>query len=116
MHHLECEYSAEGVEGGQREGGGTTTATEGGGKSRGNILSRGGAARKKGQEERSDTETEAAGGETGSSQSHYKKGHMTNVCLTDSVRGATVDFMKDHKQLYNKTNEHFTDTVRKESI
>ena len=42
----------------------------------------------------SDTETEAAGGEAGPSQSHYKKGHMTNVYLTDSDDEAIVDFVQ----------------------
>ena len=61
----------------------TKTAIEGGdkepgGKSGGNTLPRGGTSRKKTRKERSDTETKAAGGEAGTSQSSYKKGHMTN--------------------------------------
>ena len=49
------------------------------------------------------------GGEAGSSQSHsrHKNGHMTNICLIDSDEEAIVDFLKDHKELYDKTNEHF---------
>ena len=34
--------------------------------------------------ERSDTDTEAAGGEAGASQSCYKNGHMTNIYLINS--------------------------------
>ena len=41
---------------------------------------------------------------------------MTNIYLTDSDEEAIVDFMKDHKELYNKTNEHFKDKARKECL
>ena len=64
---------------------------------------------------RCDTETEAAGGEAGASQSHYKKGQMTNIYLTDSEE-AIVDFVKDNEELYNKTSEHFKDKERKEFL
>ena len=60
--------------------------------------------------ERSYTEMEReGGGEVGTSQSHsrHKKGHMTTIYLTDSDEEAIVDFVKDHEELYNKTNEHF---------
>ena len=46
--------------------------------------------------ERCDTETEAAGREEGSSQLCYKKGHMTNIYLTDSDEEAIVDLVKDN--------------------
>ena len=39
---------------------------------------------------------------------------MTNIHLTDPGEGAIVDFVKDHKELYNKTSEHFKDKARKE--
>ena len=39
---------------------------------------------------------------------------MTNIYLTDSNEDAIVDFVKDHEELYNKTNEHFKDKARKE--
>ena len=39
-------------------------------------------AEKRPRTEKSDTETEAVG-ETGTSQSQYKKGHITNIFLTD---------------------------------
>ena len=47
-------------------------------------------------------------------QSHYKKDHMTNIYLTD--KEAIVDFVKDHEEFYDKTNEHFTDKARKECL
>ena len=50
-----------------------------------------------------------AGGEAGKSQLHsrHKKGHMTNIYLTSYDKEAIVNFLKDHKELYNKTNEYF---------
>ena len=62
-----------------------------------------GQPEKRPRTERSDTETEAVGGEAGPSQSRYKKQHMTNVYLTDSDEKAIVDFVKDHKELCDKT-------------
>ena len=63
----------EGGEGGKREGGGTATDRgrdkEGGGGNSGGIAhTREGTSRKKVQERKSDTETEATGGEAGTSQ------------------------------------------------
>ena len=75
-----------------------------------------GQPEKRPRTERSDTETEAARGEVGPSQSHCKKGHMTNIYLTDSDEEAIVDFAKDHKELYNETSEHFKDKARKELL
>ena len=57
--------------------------------------------------EQSDTEKEAAGGEAGTSQSRY----ITNIFLTDSDKKATVHLVKDHEELYNKTNEHLLQAV-----
>ena len=67
--------------------------------------------------DKSDTEIEA-GGEAGTSQSQsrYEKVHMTNIYLTDSDEEAIVDFVKDHKELYKKTNELFEDKARKECL
>ena len=45
-----------------------------------------------------------------------KEGHMTNIYLTDSDEDAIVDFVNDHKELYNKTNEHFKDKARKQCL
>ena len=58
------------------------------------------------------------GGEAGTSQSHsrHKKGHMTNIYLTDSDEEAIVDFGKDHEELYHKTNEHCKDKGRNECL
>ena len=36
---------------------------------------------------------------------------MANIYLTDSDEEAIVDFVKDQKQLYDKTNDHFKDKV-----
>ena len=67
-------------------------------------------------QKKSDTETEAVGAEVGPSQSQYKKGHMINIYLTDSNEEAIVDFVKDHKVLYDKSNEHFKDKAREECL
>ena len=45
-----------------------------------------------------------------------QKGHITNIYLTDSDEEAIVDFVKDHKELNNKTSEHFKDKERKECL
>ena len=49
--------------------------------------------------------------EAGTSQSHsrHKKGHMTNIYLVDSDEEDIVECVKDCKELYNKTNDHFKD-------
>ena len=44
----------------------------------------------------------------------FLKGHMTNIYLTDEE--AFVDFLKDQKELYDKTNDHFKDKARKECL
>ena len=41
---------------------------------------------------------------------------MTNIYLRDSDEEAIVDFVKDHEELYNKTNIHFNDKARKENL
>ena len=68
--------------------------------------------------DKSDTEMDTAGeGEACISQLHstHKKGHMTNIYLTDSEE-AIMDFVKDHEELYDKTNEHFKEKTRKECL
>ena len=58
----------------------------------------------------SDTEMDTEpGGEAGTS---HKKGHMTNIYLTDSNEKAIVDFLREW---YNKTHEYSKDKVRKMS-
>ena len=39
---------------------------------------------------------------TSEAHSRHKKGHMTNIYLTDSHEEAVVDFVKDHEDLYDK--------------
>ena len=41
---------------------------------------------------------------------------MTNIYLTDSDEELMMDFVKDHEELYNKTNEHFKDKARNECL
>ena len=41
---------------------------------------------------------------------------MTNIYFTDSDEEAIVDFVKDHKELYDKTNDHFKDKTRKKCL
>ena len=41
---------------------------------------------------------------------------MTNIYLTDFDVQAIVDFVKDHEELYNKTNEHFKEKARKDCL
>ena len=42
--------------------------------------------------------------------------HMTNIYLTESDEEALLDFVRDHEELYDKTNEHFKDKARKEFL
>ena len=44
------------------------------------------------------------------------KGHMTNIHLMNSDEEAIVDFVKDHMEFYDKTNEHFNYKARKEYL
>ena len=57
-----------------------------------------------------------AGGDLSTSQlkSTHKNGHMSNIYLTDSDKEATLEFVKDHEELCDKTNKHFKDKARKE--
>ena len=78
-----------------------------------------GVTKKCARTDRSDTEMDTkAGGEAGTSQSHsrHKKRHMTNIYLPDSDEEVIFDFGKDHEELYEKTNEHFTDKARKKCL
>ena len=59
-------------------------------------------------------DTEGGGeADTSQSQSMHKKGHMTNSYLKESDGEAIVDFVKDHEELYDETNEH---RARKECL
>ena len=57
------------------------------------------------------------GGEVGISQPHssHSKWHMTKIYLMTSD-GGNSELVKDHKELYDKTNEHFKDMDRKECL
>ena len=61
-----------------------------------------------------DTEARGEAG-TSQSQSRHKKGHMANIYLTDSD-GESIYFVKDHKELSDKINEHFQDKAKKECL
>ena len=68
--------------------------------------------------ERSVGEMDTEGGEASTSQSQpkHKKGHMTNLSLTDSDEVAIVDFVKNRQKLYNKYNRHFKGKARKNCL
>ena len=63
----------------------------------------------------SEMDTEG-GGEAGSSQfqSRCENRHMTNIYLTDPDEEAILDL--GHLELYDKTNKHFKDKVRKDCL
>ena len=110
----------EGGEGGKRKRGtGPKTEREGekeggGGKMEETHYQEEGVAENRTRTEKSETETEA-GGEVGtSSQTCYKKGQMANIYFTNSDKVTIGDFVKDHKELYDKRNEHFK--ARKECL
>ena len=68
---------------------------------------------------KSDTEMDTeAEGEAGTSQSHsrHKEGHMTNIYMIDLDEEVIVDFLKHHKELYDKNNEHSKAKARKECL
>ena len=79
--------------------------------------SQGRSAEKRAKTDKSDTETEAEAEESQEHHSHEtRKGHMTNIYLMDSNEEAIVDFVKAHKELYDKINEHFKDKARKDCL
>ena len=45
-------------------------------------------------------------------QSGRKKDKMTNIFLTDSYKEAIVQFIKDHKELYDTTHKLFKNKAR----
>ena len=77
-----------------------------------------GSAEKLARTNRSDRKmyTEA-GGEAATSQLHsrQKKRHMTNINLTDSNDKLIMDFVKDHEELYDMSNER-QDKIRKQYL
>ena len=49
-------------------------------------------------------------------QSRQKKGQMKSIFLSDSDEEAIVEFVKQHEELYDKTNDSFKDKQRKERL
>ena len=60
---------------------------------------------------RSDTDTDVE-----STQSRQKKGQMKSIFLSDSDEEAIVEFVKQHEELYDKTNDSFNDKQKKERL
>ena len=58
-----------------------------------------------------DTDTDAE-----STQSRQKKGQMKTILLSDSDEEAIVEFIQQHKQLYDRTNESLKDKQKKERL
>ena len=51
-----------------------------------------------------------------STQSRQKKGQMKSIFLSDSDEEAIMEFFKQHKELYDKTNDSFKDKQKKERL
>ena len=47
---------------------------------------------------------------------NHNKRHMTDIYLKNSDEEGIVDFVKDQKELYYKTNERFKDKARKDGL
>ena len=60
---------------------------------------------------RTDTDTDVE-----STQSRQKKGQMKSIFLSDSDEEAIVEFVKQHKELYDKTNDSSKDKQKKERL
>ena len=60
---------------------------------------------------RTDMDTDAE-----STQSRQKKGQMKSIFLSDSDDEAIIEFVKQHKELYDKTNDSFKDKQKKERL
>ena len=60
---------------------------------------------------RTDTDTDAE-----STQSRQKKGQIKSIFLSDSDEEAIVEFVKQHEELYDKTNDSFKDKQKKERL
>ena len=60
---------------------------------------------------RTDTDTDAK-----STQSRQEKGQMKSIFFSDSVEEAIVEFVKQHKKFYDKTNDSFKDKQKKERL
>ena len=51
-----------------------------------------------------------------STQSRKKKGQMKSIFLRDPDEEAISEFVKQHEQLYDKTNDSFKDKQKKERL
>ena len=51
-----------------------------------------------------------------STQSTQKKGQMKSIFLSDSDKEAIVEFVKQHEELCDKTNDSFKDKQKKEGL
>ena len=51
-----------------------------------------------------------------STQSRQQKGQMKSIFLSDSDEEAIVEFVKQHKELYDKTNDSFKDKQKKKRL
>ena len=51
-----------------------------------------------------------------STESRQKTGQMKAILLSDSDKEAIIEFVKQHEQLYDKTNESFKDKQKKERL
>ena len=51
-----------------------------------------------------------------SPQSRQKKAQMKSIFLNDSDEEAIVEFIKQHEELYDKTNDSFKDKQKKEQL
>ena len=60
---------------------------------------------------RSDMDTDVE-----STQSRQKKGQMKSIFLSDSDEEAIVEFVKQHEEMYDKTNNSFKDKQQKENL
>ena len=49
-----------------------------------------------------------------STQSRQKKDQMKSIFLADSDEEAIVEFVKQHEELYDKTNDSFNDKQKKD--
>ena len=64
-------------------------------------------------EKRLQTETDT---DVESTQSRQKKGQMKSIFLSDSDEDAIMEFVKQHEELYDKTNDSFKDKQKKERL
>ena len=64
-------------------------------------------------EKRAQTDTDT---DVESTQSRQKKGQMKSIFLCDSDAEVIVEFIKQHEELYEKTNDSFKDKQKKERL